>query len=66
MEEELYNGEIVIINDTIINAPNSDGIKEAGFKILSLGDMYTIGQRICEKCSVPAQLVDSLFSRNCQ
>jgi acyl-CoA thioesterase-1 len=61
VEEELYNGKIVIINDTIINTPNSDCRKEAGFKILSLGDSYTIGQRICEKYSFPPQLVDSLL-----
>jgi acyl-CoA thioesterase-1 len=60
-EEEIYNGEIVIINDTIINTHNSDGRKDADFKILSLGDSYTIGQSVCEKCSFPAQLVDSLL-----
>lgn len=60
-EEEIYNGEIVIINDTIINTHNSDDRKEADFKILSLGGSYTIGQSVCEKCRFPAQLVDSLL-----
>jgi acyl-CoA thioesterase-1 len=60
-DEEIYNGEIVIINDTIINTPNSDGTKTTNFKILSLGDSYTIGQSVCEKCRFPAQLVDSLL-----
>jgi lysophospholipase L1-like esterase len=62
-EEEIYNGEIVIIKDTIINNPNSDGIKNADFKILSLGDSYTIGQSVCEKCRFPEQLVASLLEK---
>ena len=30
------------------------------FKILSLGDSYTIGQGVCEDCGYPRQLIDSL------
>lgn len=33
-------------------------------KILSLGDSYTIGQSVCEKCKFPSQLLDSLKNRN--
>lgn len=32
------------------------------FKILSLGDSYTIGQSVCETCRFPEQLKDSLYS----
>ena len=34
---------------------NQDQIPE-NFKILSLGDSYTIGQGVCESCSFPEQL----------
>ena len=30
------------------------------FKLISLGDSYTIGQSVCEDCRFPAQLRDSL------
>ena len=30
------------------------------FEILSLGDSYTVGQGVCEDCSYPKQLIDSL------
>lgn len=33
------------------------------FKILSLGDSYTIGQSVCETCRFPKQLKDSLTLR---
>jgi lysophospholipase L1-like esterase len=33
------------------------------FKILSLGDSYTIGQNVCETCRFPEQLKDSLLNR---
>jgi lysophospholipase L1-like esterase len=42
------------------NAP----IKSTAIKILSLGDSYTIGQSVCEKCRFPEQLKDSLQQRN--
>tara|TARA_B110001469_G_scaffold79485_1_gene75189 strand:+ start:71 stop:817 length:747 start_codon:yes stop_codon:yes gene_type:complete len=37
------------------------------FKLIALGDSYTIGQNVCEDCRFPAQLKDSLqtyFSTN--
>ena len=34
------------------------------FDILSLGDSYTIGQGVCDECSYPRQLVDSLSTLN--
>ena len=30
------------------------------FKLIALGDSYTIGQSVCETCRFPAQLKDSL------
>ncbi|APY08108.1 lysophospholipase [Winogradskyella sp. J14-2] len=33
-------------------------------RILSLGDSYTIGQSVCESCSFPKQLKDSLVNNN--
>lgn len=32
------------------------------FKLLSLGDSYTIGQSVCESCRFPEQLKDSLIA----
>ena len=33
------------------------------FKLIALGDSYTIGQSVCENCRFPAQLKDSLQAR---
>ncbi len=33
------------------------------FKLMALGDSYTIGQSVCESCRFPAQLKDSLQAR---
>ena len=33
------------------------------FKLIALGDSYTIGQNVCEDCRFPAQLRDSLQAR---
>ena len=52
---ENNNDQILLINDGI---PVIDQKKE--FKILSLGDSYTIGESVCATCSFPEQLKDSL------
>lgn len=47
--------QIVIIDDIpIIN-------QQKEFKVLSLGDSYTIGESVCESCRFPEQLKDSLL-----
>lgn len=37
---------------------------EEKINILSLGDSYTIGESVCQKCRFPEQLIDSLRQRN--
>ena len=57
----IENEEIVTEKDSITDINNFDTIKHQNFKILALGDSYTIGQSVCNKCSFPIQLVDSLL-----
>ncbi len=45
-------------NDT--SDEGEDNTSQSNFKILSLGDSYTIGQSVCETCRFPEQLKDSL------
>lgn len=42
------------------NDDSSDNGAGSDYKILSLGDSYTIGQSVCETCRFPEQLKDSL------
>lgn len=39
---------------------NDSGTSTKNFKLLSLGDSYTIGESVCETCRFPEQLKDSL------
>lgn len=39
-------------------------INKTSLKILCLGDSYTIGESVCEKCKFPEQLKDSLQEKN--
>lgn len=51
---ENNDDQILIVDDI----PTIDQKKE--YKILSLGDSYTIGESVCETCRFPEQLKDSL------
>lgn len=46
-------------NEELENDP-VDNNEPQTFKLLSLGDSYTIGQSVCETCRFPEQLKDSL------
>ena len=50
---------VVIFSCTLEN-PNENINLPQKFDILSLGDSYTIGQGVCDECSYPRQLIDSL------
>lgn len=50
---------VVIFSCTLEN-PNENIDIPQKFDILSLGDSYTIGQGVCDECSYPRQLIDSL------
>jgi len=50
-------------NSNITNEPDEIDNNEStiqSYKILSLGDSYTIGQSVCDTCRFPEQLKDSL------
>ncbi|MDU8884990.1 SGNH/GDSL hydrolase family protein [Yeosuana sp. MJ-SS3] len=49
-------------NDESNTVDNEEEILIKEFKILSLGDSYTIGQSVCETCRFPEQLKDSLIN----
>lgn len=60
--EPITDGDINTDNDTN-NDDNSDNSNDPiNYKIISLGDSYTIGQSVCETCKFPVQLKDSLFN----
>jgi len=45
------------------SSDNSSETTNQNFKLLSLGDSYTIGQSVCETCRFPEQLKDSLSTK---
>lgn len=48
------------IEDPLDDNNDENDIPPQSYKLLSLGDSYTIGQNVCETCRFPAQLRDSL------
>ena len=51
------------IDDIEEGDDDNDDPPSSTLRILSLGDSYTIGTGVCEQCSYPKQLKDSLTSR---
>jgi len=50
----------VVIFSCSQDNPNEDLYIPQKYDILALGDSYTIGQGVCENCTYPRQLIDSL------
>lgn len=57
--EEETSQEIITTDDETFEEPNT----KKNFKILSLGDSYTIGESVCQKCKFPEQLKDSILKK---
>ena len=52
------------ISNNSDETPNTENpATPKNFKLIALGDSYTIGQSVCESCRFPAQLKDSLQTR---
>jgi acyl-CoA thioesterase-1 len=60
------NSETIIIEEEVAEEEVVEKPIDKKINILSLGDSYTIGQSVCEKCRFPEQLADSLRQRNNQ
>jgi lysophospholipase L1-like esterase len=56
----LYIVIISVYSCDIFRDAEDMGIYPVNYKILSLGDSYTIGQSVCDECNFPMQLKDSL------
>ena len=65
-EEQVFETkeeEEIIIDNIEESEENTSEENTTSFKLLSLGDSYTIGQSVCETCRFPEQLKDSLLKK---
>ncbi|WP_299339080.1 SGNH/GDSL hydrolase family protein [uncultured Psychroserpens sp.] len=53
----------IVMNCSSSDDTSADPVLPKTFKMLSLGDSYTIGQSVCDTCRFPEQLKDSLKQR---
>jgi lysophospholipase L1-like esterase len=60
--EPIADVDINTNNDTNNDDSSDNSNDPINYKIISLGDSYTIGQSVCETCKFPIQLKDSLFN----
>lgn len=59
----LYISSIVSCTSKPVSINETEIEKNKSYKILSLGDSYTIGESVCNTCSFPEQLKDSLKNK---
>jgi acyl-CoA thioesterase-1 len=53
----------VSVSDDNHDSSNNNNTNSQNFKLLSLGDSYTIGESVCDTCRFPEQLKDSLITK---
>jgi len=61
-EEDTSNtiNDVYLSDNPIDDSTNNSNTNNQNFKLLSLGDSYTIGESVCDLCRFPEQLKDSL------
>ncbi|WP_316930161.1 SGNH/GDSL hydrolase family protein [Neotamlana nanhaiensis] len=54
------DNDSALSDDNFIETPSDTTTTQKNYKILALGDSYTIGESVCNACRFPEQLKDSL------